>query len=50
MIVDLTGQNVCATVVGELIASMVNLLNRVVPGIVDTGARDYSILRSSKCQ
>ncbi len=50
MIEGLTDKNVCAKVFDELIACMINLRERVVPSAVTTGARDYSILGTSKCQ
>ena len=47
---DLTGQNGCANVDDGVNLCMVYLLVGIVPGFVSTGARDYSILRSLKCQ
>lgn len=49
-LLDLTGWNVCATLVSVIVIVIGYLLFVIVPGSERTSARDYSILYSKVCQ
>ena len=49
-VVDLTGENRCATLGEVTIFTLVISFLKVVPGLIRTGARDYLIYLGGKSQ